>query len=160
MKDGEDMVAEELGSESPFSHVMFLDDDAELCPGFESVLEKSLDTFPSFGMRHMGRGGSGIIVPAESLPKPRLKMESDQKDNQESHNHIKPADTSMLEWARLLMRACTIRPVTIQMGHVGLQASFKNEKWQDTDQCGAPADNFACQGMSESASAGFLENTV
>jgi hypothetical protein len=150
MKDGEDMVAEELGSESPFSHVMFLDDDVELCPGFESILVKARNTFPSFGMGHLGRGGSGIIVPAESLPKLRLNMMS-------NHNSKKPVDKSMLEWARHLMRVCTIRPVTIQMRHIGLQSAFKkNEKWQDTDRCGAPANNVIWQGMSESASSDFF----
>lgn len=148
MEDGSQMLVEKHNIS--FSHAMFLDDDVELCPSFGSVLETALATFPSFGMGHFGRGGSGIIVPAENF----LQLRDSLKF--ESRNSIQHVDKFMLEWALRHQRVCTIRPLKIQMLHVGLKSSFHREGWKDTDRCEAPSNNVAWQGLSESASVDFF----
>jgi hypothetical protein len=147
MEDASQMLVNEQHNAN-FSHVMFLDDDVELCPGFGSIIEKALTTFPSFGMGHLGRGGSGIIISAENIAKLRGSIMSDSSS--------KNVDKSMLEWALRRMRVCTLRPVEIQMRHVGLISTFDRAGWEDTDKCRAPANNVAWQGLSESASADFF----
>jgi hypothetical protein len=142
MEEGTQMV------DDSFSHIMFLDDDVELCPGYANIIEKACTAFPTLGLGHFGRGGSGILVPAENLLKLRDSMKRDRKKN---------VDKSMLDWALRKTRICTIRPVAIQMRHIGLNSSlYRGETWEDVDKCGAPANNFAWQSMSESASSDFF----
>jgi hypothetical protein len=148
-------------SQPLFSHVMFLDDDVELCPGFGDILVKAARmAFPSsssssFGMGHFGRGGSGMYVPVDTLPKLKTKM---MQDRERFRSDPRNVDASMMEWG--LQRAdntCVLRPVTIQMRHIGFTSSMNIIKeWKDSDRCGAPADNVNWRALSESASTDFF----
>ena len=128
------------------SLVLFLDDDVTLCPGFPQTLSLLQQVAPNFTLAHLGRGGSGVLIPSSSLS---LLRDSIQAQHRSFHTkRPKNVDKIMLEWG--LDHGCTLRPTTIQMRHVGFSSRLHpGTTWEDIDQCGAPTNNRDWQSLSE-----------
>ena len=128
------------------SHVLFLDDDVTLCPGFSQPLSQLQQIAPNLVMAHLGRGGSGVFIPASSL---LLLRDAIQAQHHSFRNkRPKNVDKMMLEWG--LDHGCTLRPTTIQMRHIGLSSRLHpSTTWEDVDNCGGPTNNRDWQALSE-----------
>lgn len=154
------------------SHVMFLDDDVELCPHFSDIISLIHNVAPQFTLAHLGRGGSGVLVSSFNLARLRdsvladhsggkySALKEDDFQKRERRRRLRPPnkkqrmmmniDKSFLEWALQAQQGCTIRPTTIQMRHIGLQSRLRPGKtWKDVDQCGQASNNRAWQSLSE-----------
>ena len=132
-----------------FTHVMFLDDDVELCAGFSKIIATALQSFPSRHIvGHFGRGGSGLFLPAHELPKLRQKIKMDYSQLKTTPKNV---DTSIMEYGLQNLETCVLRPTAIHMRHIGFESSMnRREQWQDVDKCGQPANNVNWKALSES----------
>jgi hypothetical protein len=167
MNDGLQLLQQQQQKESVlFSHVLFLDDDVELCPQFSEVVSLIHTVVSSHDydltLAHLGRGGSGVLVSSSNLVHLRDSVLDDRRGRRQHSmkdlakggrpQRNKNIDKSFLEWALQVQRGCTIRPTTIQMRHIGLESRLHpGETWEDVDQCGQASNNRAWQSLSESS---------
>lgn len=128
------------------SYVLFLDDDVTLCPGFPQTVSLLQQVAPNFTLAHLGRGGSGVLIPTSSLS--RLRDSIQAQHHSFRSKRPKNIDKMMLEWG--LDHGCTLRPTTVQMRHIGVSSRLHPGMiWNDIDQCGEPSNNRDWQALSE-----------
>ena len=150
-KDYAELMNDVLKLKDKVSHVMFLDDDVELCPTLSDTYHEAIAVH-DFGFAHLGRGGSGVVVPIERLEALRQYVSS-HRDN---------VDIAMMHWAMRDARVCSVRSRKLQMRHVGKISSIsrfgspQRHRWADTDSCGGLSYNHNFVGMSETLNFNFF----